>query len=142
MRYTLLCDDNFHFMDETERIILGQFDSAEAAIAAARHVVDRDLSEAYKPGMTADKPLLADLHFAGYLPQLERAISPPQLSCFSLGIRETKSVKHYEKNQRNSSAIDWLARSAVYRCLTGALFRKSGGGAKTTEGGFGQVAGD
>ena len=55
MKYTLLCDDNFHYMDETERDILGQFDSAEAAIAAARRVVDRDLSEAYKPGMTADE---------------------------------------------------------------------------------------
>jgi len=53
MRYTLLCDDNFHFMDETERVILGQFDNAEAAIAAARRVVDRDLLTAYKPGMTA-----------------------------------------------------------------------------------------
>ena len=55
MKYTLLCDDNFHYMDETERIVLGQFDSAEAAIAAARRVVDRDLSEAHKPGMTADE---------------------------------------------------------------------------------------
>ena len=42
-------------MDETERITLGQFDSAEAALAAARRVVDRDLLEAYKPGMTADE---------------------------------------------------------------------------------------
>jgi hypothetical protein len=42
-------------MDETERIVLGQFDTAEAAIAAAGRVVDRDLSEAYKPGMTADE---------------------------------------------------------------------------------------
>jgi hypothetical protein len=42
-------------MDETERIVLGEFDSAEAAIAAARRIVDRDLSAAYKPGMTADE---------------------------------------------------------------------------------------
>ena len=46
MKYTLLCDDNFHYMDETERIVLGQFDTAQAAIAAARRVVERDLSEA------------------------------------------------------------------------------------------------
>jgi hypothetical protein len=46
MRYTLLCDDNFHYMDETERIALGEFESAEAAIAAASRVVDRDLLEA------------------------------------------------------------------------------------------------
>jgi hypothetical protein len=53
MRYTLLCDDNFHYMDETERTVLGEFESADAAIVAARLVVDRDLSGAYKPGMTA-----------------------------------------------------------------------------------------
>ena len=55
MRYTLLCDDNFHYMDETERIALGEFESAEAAIAAASRVVDRELFQAYKPGMTADE---------------------------------------------------------------------------------------
>jgi hypothetical protein len=54
MKYTLLCDDNFHFMDEEERVVLGEFDSAEEAIAAAKQIVDRYLLDAYSPDMTAD----------------------------------------------------------------------------------------
>jgi hypothetical protein len=54
MKYTVSCDDNFHFMDESERYTHGQYDSAEAAIAAAKAIVDRFLLSAYRPGMTAD----------------------------------------------------------------------------------------
>ena len=55
MKYTLFCDDNFHFMDEAERDVVGDFESAEAAIAAAKQIVDRDLLDAHKPGMSADE---------------------------------------------------------------------------------------
>jgi hypothetical protein len=55
MKYTLLYDDNFHFMDEGERDLIGEFDSAEEAIAAAKQIVDRDLRDAYESGMTADE---------------------------------------------------------------------------------------
>ena len=54
MKYTVICDDNFHYMDESERSTHGQYDSAEAAIAAAKAVVDRSLLFHYRPGMTAD----------------------------------------------------------------------------------------
>jgi hypothetical protein len=54
MKYTVLCDDNFHYMDEGERSAHGQYDSAEAAIAAAKAIVDRSLLFIYRPGMTAD----------------------------------------------------------------------------------------
>jgi hypothetical protein len=55
MKYTLFCDDNFHFMDEEERHVLGEFDNADEAIAAAKQIVDRDLLAAYSAGMTADE---------------------------------------------------------------------------------------
>ena len=54
MRYTVVCDDNFHYMDESERTTHGQYDSAEAAIAAAKVVVDCSLRSLYRPGMTAE----------------------------------------------------------------------------------------
>jgi hypothetical protein len=54
MKYTVMCDDNFHFMDESDRSTHGQYDSAEAAIAAAKAIVDRSLQFIYRPGMTAD----------------------------------------------------------------------------------------
>ena len=47
MKYTVFVDDNFHFMDEGERCKLGEFKSAEAAIAAARKIVDEFLKGSY-----------------------------------------------------------------------------------------------
>jgi len=55
MKYILFCDDNFHFMDEAERDVLDEFDNADEVIAAAKLIVDRELLEAYSPGMTADE---------------------------------------------------------------------------------------
>jgi hypothetical protein len=54
-RYKVMVDDNYHFMDEDERYELGVFDSAEAAIAACRRIVDEWLQHGYKPGMSADQ---------------------------------------------------------------------------------------
>jgi hypothetical protein len=34
MSYTVLVDDNFHYMDKDERYTLGEFESLEAAIIA------------------------------------------------------------------------------------------------------------
>jgi hypothetical protein len=53
MNYRVLVDDNFHYMDETERYELGSFATLEAAIQAARALVDSFLTSEYKPGMTA-----------------------------------------------------------------------------------------
>jgi tetratricopeptide (TPR) repeat protein len=51
--YRVMVDDNFHFMDESERYTLGEFKTLETAIAACRNFVDRDLDHFFKPGMTA-----------------------------------------------------------------------------------------
>jgi len=53
MPYKLFVDDNFHYMDEDERYLSGTFDTAEAAVVKAKHIVDDFLSSAYKPGMSA-----------------------------------------------------------------------------------------
>ena len=41
--YTVLIDDNFHYMDQTERYKHGDFDTCEAAIAACKQIVDEFL---------------------------------------------------------------------------------------------------
>ena len=38
--YTVYVDDNFHYMDESERYKLGEFDDCAAAIAACKQIVD------------------------------------------------------------------------------------------------------
>jgi hypothetical protein len=50
-RYKVLIDDNYHFMDESERITHGVFDTADDAVAACKRIVDGCLVLA--PGMTA-----------------------------------------------------------------------------------------
>ena len=51
--YKVLVDDNFHYMDESERYTLGDFTSYEEAEAACRRIVDEFLLGAYEPGMEA-----------------------------------------------------------------------------------------
>jgi hypothetical protein len=52
MAYKVLVDDNFHYMDESERYELGVFPTLEAAIEASKKIVDEYLLSAYQPGMT------------------------------------------------------------------------------------------
>lgn len=52
-QYTVMVDDNFHYMDPDERWEYGTYATPEEAIAICRHLVDRSLIEQYKPGMTA-----------------------------------------------------------------------------------------
>jgi hypothetical protein len=43
MKYQIFIDDNFHYMDESERDEGNSFDSAEEAIIEAKKIVDRSL---------------------------------------------------------------------------------------------------
>lgn len=43
-RYTVYVDDNFHYMDESERYKLGEFDDCQSAIAACKQIVDEFLN--------------------------------------------------------------------------------------------------
>jgi hypothetical protein len=54
MTFRVMVDDNYHYMDETERYQHGEFATLDAAIAAARKIVDEYLQSAYTPGMSAD----------------------------------------------------------------------------------------
>jgi hypothetical protein len=53
--FRVLVDDNFHYMDETERYELGVFDTLEAATQAAQALVDEGLLAALQPGLTAEQ---------------------------------------------------------------------------------------
>lgn len=55
MTYTVLVDDNFHYMDESERYTHGEFETLEAAIAACKAIVDDYLIAAHEPGMAPDE---------------------------------------------------------------------------------------
>jgi hypothetical protein len=42
-RYSVYVNDNFHYMDESERYKLGDFDDCQSAVAACKRIVDEFL---------------------------------------------------------------------------------------------------
>ncbi len=51
--YIVYVDDNFHYMDESERYRLGEFDDYESALSACMELVDSFLLTAYAAGVTS-----------------------------------------------------------------------------------------
>ena len=43
--YTVFVDDNFHYMDESERYKLGEFPDCASAVAACKQIVDEFFEE-------------------------------------------------------------------------------------------------
>jgi hypothetical protein len=52
-KFTVYVDDNFHYMDESERYTLGEFDTEAEAIQAAKAIVDEFLESGYSSGVSA-----------------------------------------------------------------------------------------
>jgi hypothetical protein len=53
MGYIVFVDDNFHYMDESERYQLGEFADCESAVAACKRIVDEFLASS-DPNQSAD----------------------------------------------------------------------------------------
>ncbi|MEA2575677.1 MAG: hypothetical protein QOH93_2975 [Chloroflexia bacterium] len=53
--YTVVVNDNFHYMDEAERYEHAVFDSCGEAVTACKKIVDDYLLANYKPGMSAEE---------------------------------------------------------------------------------------
>jgi|SRR5579864_2320858 len=53
MPYKVVIDDNYHYMDESERFTHGEFEDLQAAIEACKKIVEESLRDAYTPGMSA-----------------------------------------------------------------------------------------
>ena len=53
-RYRVLIDDNFHYMDSSERREQGTYETVEEALAVCRRIVDRLLAQNYEPGISAE----------------------------------------------------------------------------------------
>lgn len=55
MTYKVFVDDNFHFMDESERYCDGEYATLAEATARCRAIVDKVLKHLREPGMTAEQ---------------------------------------------------------------------------------------
>jgi hypothetical protein len=54
-RYTVMLDDNFHYMDEEHRYKYGEFSTCEKAVAACKKIVDEDLRDMLKQGVKLEE---------------------------------------------------------------------------------------
>ncbi|HXJ84578.1 MAG TPA: hypothetical protein VMS64_38545 [Candidatus Methylomirabilis sp.] len=82
MKYRVLIDDNFHFMDESARYQLGEFDTRKAAVAACKKVVDDCLTATYQLGMPA-ATLLLQYKMSGDDPWIAGGRTPVKFSAWS-----------------------------------------------------------
>ena len=80
MSYTVYVDDNYNYMDESSRYRIGEFQTYQAAVAAAKKLVDAFLLEHYKPGTTAEEL------FSGYRGYGGRGTRKRIRNFFCLGI--------------------------------------------------------
>jgi len=55
MKFEVFVDDNFHYMDEDSRYLLGEFETFEEAVAACKSIVDEFLIHGYKPGISPEE---------------------------------------------------------------------------------------
>jgi hypothetical protein len=53
-KYKVVIADNFHYMDESENVTHGHFDTLEEAIAACKLIVEESLWHHHKPGIRAE----------------------------------------------------------------------------------------
>jgi hypothetical protein len=51
--FKVFVDDNYHFMDESERYEKGEYESYEQALTVCKAIVDQSLSAKYIDGMSA-----------------------------------------------------------------------------------------
>jgi hypothetical protein len=54
-KYTVYIDDNFHYMDESERYAVGSYHSLEEAIEKCKEMTIRSLEGFYEKGITPEK---------------------------------------------------------------------------------------
>lgn len=52
--YTVMIDDNFHYMDEDHRYAHGKFATFEKAVAACKKIVDDELRDMLRQGVTLE----------------------------------------------------------------------------------------
>ena len=54
-RYEVFVDDNYHYMDESERYSVGSYDSLEEAVSRCKELTINSLKDLYEKGITPEK---------------------------------------------------------------------------------------
>ena len=72
MTYKVFVDDNYHFMDESERYALGAYPTYELAVAACKRIVDEFFTNYDMDHMSAEEM------FSGYVSYGESPFIAPE----------------------------------------------------------------
>jgi len=97
-RVTVYVDDNFHYMNEDERYVLGEFETEEEALAVCKKIVDDYLLAAFKPGLTA-KELYAS--YVGFGEDPWFSGSHPAYSSWEYAKRRSAEICMYKNPDQN-----------------------------------------
>ena len=54
-QYKVFIDDNYHYMDESERYAAGSYDSLEEAVTKCKELTIKSLRDLYEKGITPEK---------------------------------------------------------------------------------------
>lgn len=54
-QFKIFVDDNYHYMDKSERYEVGSYDSLEEAVNKCRELTIRSLKDLYEKGITPEK---------------------------------------------------------------------------------------
>ncbi len=61
--FTVMVDDNYHYMDGDSRYTAGMFDTWEEAVALAKKIVDETISPAINDGLSPEDAIMSYRHF-------------------------------------------------------------------------------
>jgi hypothetical protein len=90
-KYQVYVDDNFHYMDESERYLAGVYDDCRAAVERCKEIVDRSLLNEYKQGMSA-KELLDRYKSFGDDPWISSTDEKCKFSAWSYAEQRCKEI--------------------------------------------------
>ncbi|MBI3652389.1 MAG: hypothetical protein HY231_15310 [Acidobacteria bacterium] len=90
-KYQVFVDDNFHYLDDSERYRLGTFDDCQSAIEKCKEIVDRTLLDSYRKGISAEK-LFSSYTAFGEDPWISSADSDCTFSAWSYAKQRCKEI--------------------------------------------------
>jgi hypothetical protein len=91
LKYRVYVDDNFHYMEESERYLAGSFDDCQKAIEKCKEIVDSCLLHEYKQDMAAGE-LLARYKSFGEDPWISTSDKKCKFSAWSYAEQRSKEI--------------------------------------------------
>lgn len=95
-KFIVKVDDNFHYMDESERDTEGGYDTLEEAIAVCQNIVEASLLDLYAPDMNAEE-LIDRYHMFGEDPWISGGQADVLFSAWDYAAERAKVLTSNKK---------------------------------------------